>query len=192
MRGRSCWRHRSRTLWRAARQQSPISVMFQLGETEGLLMGVHLKSVIPEVPEFDDGERLLQWSFRGSRAQGTVENAVFTDSAGKEGGDRSCLLSSISTSPGVLRNNLTSLRPDVAHTVQIKSLRLHTAGDSNCKIMMGYMGTDWRFAHGANADLAHWAGGDRVVLFVPIRHARNADPVPRQLCSEPRHRLCRY
>ena len=114
--------------------------------------------------------------FLWARAQGKAENALFTDSAGKEGGDRSCLLSAISTSPGVLRNNLTSLRPDVAHTVQIKSLRLHTTGDSNSKIMMGYMGTDWRFAHGANADLAHWAGADRVVLFVPIRHGRRADP----------------
>jgi len=114
--------------------------------------------------------------FLWARAQGKAENAMFTDSAGKEGGDRSCLLSAISTSPGVLRNNLTSLRPDVAHAVQIKSLRLHTTSDSNCKIMMGYMGTDWRFAHGLNADLAHWAGGDRVVLFVPIRHGRGANP----------------
>jgi putative intracellular protease/amidase len=114
--------------------------------------------------------------FLWARAQGTAENALFTDSAGKEGGDRSCLLSSIGTSPGVLRNNLTSLRPDVAHSVQIKSLRLHTTTDSNCKIMMGYMGTDWRFAHEANADLAHWAGADRVVLFVPIRHGRGANP----------------
>jgi protease I len=114
--------------------------------------------------------------FLWARAQGKAENALFTDSAGKEDGDRSCLLSSIRTCPGVLRNNLTSLRPEVAHTVQIKSLRLHTTGDSNCKIMMGYMGTDWRFAHGANADLAHWAGANRVVLFIPIRHARSADP----------------
>ena len=114
--------------------------------------------------------------FLWARAQGKAENAVFADSAGKEGGDRSCLLSSIRTWGGVLRNNLTSLRPQVAHTVQIKSLRLHTTSDSNCKIMMGYMGTDWRFAHGANADLAHWAGADRVVLFVPIRHGRSANP----------------
>ena len=63
-------------LYQAARQQSPIGVMFQLGETEGQLMGVYLKSVIPEVPEFDDGENRLQWRFRASRAQGTVDDGV--------------------------------------------------------------------------------------------------------------------
>ena len=63
-------------LYQAARQQSPISVSFQLGEVEGQLMGVHLKSVIPEVPEFDDKETRLQWHFRDSRAQGTVDDEI--------------------------------------------------------------------------------------------------------------------
>jgi hypothetical protein len=63
-------------LYQAARQQSPISVMFQLGEVEGQLMGVYLKSVIPEVPEFDDSENRLQWRFKESRAQGTVDDEI--------------------------------------------------------------------------------------------------------------------
>ena len=63
-------------LYQAARQQSPISVMFQLGETDGQLMGVYLKSVVPEVPEFDDGLNRLQWRFRASRAQGTVDDEI--------------------------------------------------------------------------------------------------------------------
>ncbi|MEO8372932.1 MAG: hypothetical protein ABI806_27350 [Candidatus Solibacter sp.] len=63
-------------LYQAARQQSPISVMFQLGEADGQLMGVYLKSVIPEVPEFDDGESRLQWRFRASRAQGTIDDEI--------------------------------------------------------------------------------------------------------------------
>ncbi|MEO8596693.1 MAG: hypothetical protein ABI759_25465 [Candidatus Solibacter sp.] len=63
-------------LYQAARQQSPISVMFQLGEADGQLMGVYLKSVIPEVPEFDDSERRLQWRFRASRAQGTIDDEI--------------------------------------------------------------------------------------------------------------------
>ena len=63
-------------LYQAARQQSPISVMFQLGQTEGQVMGVYLQSVIPEVPEFDDGQNRLQWKFRQSRAQGTVDNEI--------------------------------------------------------------------------------------------------------------------
>ena len=63
-------------LYQAARQQSPIGVMFQLGESAGQLMGVYLKSVIPVVPEFDDSGNRLQWKFRSSRAQGTVDDEI--------------------------------------------------------------------------------------------------------------------
>jgi hypothetical protein len=63
-------------LYQAARQRSPISVMFQLGEADGQVMGVYLKSVIPEVPQFDDGENRLQWRFNSSRAQGTVDDEM--------------------------------------------------------------------------------------------------------------------
>ncbi len=63
-------------LYQAARQRSPISLMLQLGELDGQVMGVYLTSVIPEVPEFDDGENRLQWRFRASRAQGTVDNEI--------------------------------------------------------------------------------------------------------------------
>jgi hypothetical protein len=50
--------------------------MFQLGDTTGQLMGVYLKSVIPVVPEFDDSKNRLQWKFRASRAQGTVDDEI--------------------------------------------------------------------------------------------------------------------
>jgi hypothetical protein len=63
-------------LYQAARQQSPISVMFQLGSVSGQLTGVYLKSVIPEVPQFDDSENRLQWKFSSSRAQGTVDDEI--------------------------------------------------------------------------------------------------------------------
>ena len=63
-------------LYQAARQQSPISVMFQLGVSAGQLVGVYLQSVIPVVPEFDDGKNRLQWKFRSSRAQGTINNEI--------------------------------------------------------------------------------------------------------------------
>jgi hypothetical protein len=66
----------TRGLYEAARQESPISVMFQLGEVEGQLMGVYLRSVVPDLPEFDDGENRLQWRFRGGRAQGGVDDEV--------------------------------------------------------------------------------------------------------------------
>jgi hypothetical protein len=64
------------SLYQAARQQSPISVMFQLGVAQGQVMGVFLQSVVPEVPEFNDGTNLLQWKFRASRARGTVDNEI--------------------------------------------------------------------------------------------------------------------
>lgn len=63
-------------LYQAARQQSPISVMFQLGQQTGQLMGVHLMSVVPVVPEFDDADTRLQWKFQGSRAQGTADDEI--------------------------------------------------------------------------------------------------------------------
>lgn len=63
-------------LYQAARQQSPITVMFQLGNTSGQMTAVYLQSVIPSVPEFNDGQNRLQWQFRPSRAQGTVDNEI--------------------------------------------------------------------------------------------------------------------
>jgi hypothetical protein len=63
-------------LYEAARQGSPISVMFQLGQTESQVMAVYLKSVVPEVPEFDDSDNRLQWRFRASRAQGTIDDEI--------------------------------------------------------------------------------------------------------------------
>lgn len=66
----------TRALYEASRQDSPIPVMFQLGEASGQLMGVYLKSVVPDVPEFDDGENRLQWRFRGGRAQGAGDDEV--------------------------------------------------------------------------------------------------------------------
>jgi hypothetical protein len=63
-------------LYQAARQQSPISVMFQLGQAAGQMAAVYLKSVIPEVPEFNDGKNRLQWQFKPSRAQGTVDDEI--------------------------------------------------------------------------------------------------------------------
>ena len=64
-------------LYQAARQRSPISIMLQLGQQPGQLFGIYLKSVVPEVPEFDDGETRLQWRFSGSRAHGTINDEVF-------------------------------------------------------------------------------------------------------------------
>ncbi len=67
----------TRALYQAARQRSPISVMFQLGQQAGQLFGVYLKAVVPEVPAFDDSETRLQWQFQSCRAQGTGDDEIF-------------------------------------------------------------------------------------------------------------------
>lgn len=66
----------TKALYQAARQQSPIQIMFQLGEQSQQLLGVYLKSLVPDVPEFDDSEHRLRWRFRESRAQGTVDDEI--------------------------------------------------------------------------------------------------------------------
>jgi hypothetical protein len=63
-------------LYQAARQQTPISLMFQLGQQAGQVVGVYMMSVVPVVPEFDDGDNRLQWKFQGSKAQGTTDNEI--------------------------------------------------------------------------------------------------------------------
>jgi hypothetical protein len=63
-------------LYQAARQQSPISMMFQLGQIPGQMMGIYLKSLVPSVPEFDDSDRRLRWNFKETRAQGIAEDEI--------------------------------------------------------------------------------------------------------------------
>ena len=67
----------STALYQAARQRSPISVMFQLGEQAGQLFGAYMTAMVPEVPEFDDHETRLEWKFQNSRAQGTVNDELY-------------------------------------------------------------------------------------------------------------------
>jgi hypothetical protein len=68
---------KTRMLYQAARQSSPITVMLQLGQQPGQLAGVYLKSVVPEVPEFDDSETRLQWKFSSCRAQGAGNDEMY-------------------------------------------------------------------------------------------------------------------
>jgi len=56
-------------LYQAARQQSTIQIMLQLGQTAGQLFGAYMQSVVPQVPELDDSQRMVQWKVSGSRAQ---------------------------------------------------------------------------------------------------------------------------
>lgn len=63
-------------LYQAARQQSAIQIMLQLGQTTGQLFGAYMQSVVPHVPELDDSQRLVQWKTSGSRAQGTSNDEL--------------------------------------------------------------------------------------------------------------------
>lgn len=67
----------TKALYQAARQRSPIPVMFQLGNQAGQMFGFYMNAVVPEVPEFDDREPRLQWKFSGSRAQGSVNDELY-------------------------------------------------------------------------------------------------------------------
>ena len=50
--------------------------MFQLGQQGGQMAGIWLKSLIPDVPQFDDADLRLRWTFRDARAQGTAEDEM--------------------------------------------------------------------------------------------------------------------
>lgn len=66
----------TRSLFASAQAETPIQVMFQLGETAGQMLGVHLPAVVPELPKFDDSDRILRWRFENSRAQGSVDDEI--------------------------------------------------------------------------------------------------------------------
>jgi hypothetical protein len=66
----------TRDLYAAARSETPVAVMLQLGQAAGRLMGIYLPNVLPEVPEFDDGAPNLKWNFADSRAQGQANDEI--------------------------------------------------------------------------------------------------------------------
>lgn len=63
-------------LYQAAKNRTPIPIMIQLGQSAGQLCGIYLPAVIPEVPEFDDRNPRLEWSFSLSAAQGWVDDEI--------------------------------------------------------------------------------------------------------------------
>ncbi len=63
-------------LYQAARQHSPLSMMFQMGQLNGQLMGIYLKSLIPDVPVFDDSGVRLKWKLSDLRTQGTIDDEI--------------------------------------------------------------------------------------------------------------------
>lgn len=63
-------------LYAAARQRSPVRAMFQLGQQEQQLFGIYLKSVVLEMPQFDDSENRVSWQFRNCQAQGSSDDEI--------------------------------------------------------------------------------------------------------------------
>lgn len=63
-------------LYEASRQRAPFRAMFQLGQQSGQLCGIFMKSVVGEVPDFDDSENRLLWRFRNCRAQGSGDDEI--------------------------------------------------------------------------------------------------------------------
>lgn len=149
-----------------------------------LLLAAALPAAGPRKPKENEPNQLvdLLGPFLWARASdANAEHAVFADPNGRPArdpnDDRSHMLFSFDREgEGYKRSNLTSTRPQIAYGLQLKRLVLGTSGAHNCKIMLGYMNTDWRFTHGDDNDLVHWASRDRVVLFVPVRHRKGADP----------------
>ena len=67
----------TQSLYQAARQRSPVSIMLQFGQRQGQLFGIYMKSVVLEVPEFDDSDKRQQWQFQNCRAQGGPDDEIF-------------------------------------------------------------------------------------------------------------------
>jgi|SRR5579875_3770311 len=64
-------------LYAAAKQRTPVEAMLQLGQQQGQLMAVFMGNVTPEIPNYDDSQTRLQWTFKNNLAQGTSENEIF-------------------------------------------------------------------------------------------------------------------
>ena len=67
----------TQSLYQAARNRSPVSVLLQLGQQPGQLFGIYMPAVALEVPEFDDSDKRQQWHFVNCRAQGGVDDELF-------------------------------------------------------------------------------------------------------------------
>jgi hypothetical protein len=64
-------------LYQAARARTPVPAMLQLGQTQGQLMGIFLPNVMPEIPNYNDGQPRLQWDFHQCQAQGVTNDELF-------------------------------------------------------------------------------------------------------------------
>lgn len=64
-------------LYQAARAETPIPLTIQLGDQPGSMAAIHVKTFVPQVPHFEDGETRLLWNFASSKAQGTGDDEIY-------------------------------------------------------------------------------------------------------------------
>jgi hypothetical protein len=64
-------------LYAAARKRTPVTVMLQLGQQASQLMGVFLKSVVPQIPSYDESDSRLQFVFEDCLADGVSDDELF-------------------------------------------------------------------------------------------------------------------
>ena len=64
-------------LYTAAKQRTAVPAMLQLGQQQGQIMGIYMKSMTPEVPAYDDSNLRLQWHFNNNLAQGVSEDEIY-------------------------------------------------------------------------------------------------------------------
>ena len=61
----------------AAKQHTPLPVMFQLGQQRGQMMGIYMPALVPEMPIYNDHQPRLIWDFKGSLAQGKKNDELY-------------------------------------------------------------------------------------------------------------------
>ena len=64
-------------MYQAAQTETPIALTIQLGDQAGAMAAVYIKTFVPQVPQFNDTETRLLWSFSNSRAQGTGNDEIY-------------------------------------------------------------------------------------------------------------------
>lgn len=67
----------TRDLYLAARSRLPIQVMLQLGQQATQLLSVYMKSVVPVIPSYDEGDARVEWTFEDASAQGQADDELY-------------------------------------------------------------------------------------------------------------------
>jgi hypothetical protein len=64
-------------LYVAAKQRNCTSILLQLGQQQGQLMGIYMPNVTPEMPDYVDSDLRLVWTFSNNLAQGVADDEVY-------------------------------------------------------------------------------------------------------------------